>query len=161
VPVGDAVEQACVRLREAGLRITQPRVAILQALAKRFQPASIDQLHEDLASASCDLVTVYRCLAAFQELGLVRRCYFENGTSLYQLQREGDPIYHVVTRDGNVVEQIGPELAAELREAVTKIEDKLKAQGYTGVSHLVEFFANAPRGAAPAVRTAGPVVPKA
>ncbi|MEI6862119.1 MAG: transcriptional repressor, partial [Verrucomicrobiota bacterium] len=91
---GAPVELACARLRTAGLRITQPRIAILQALASRAKPASIEQLHEDLAHTSCDLVTVYRCLAAFQELGLVRRCYFENGTSLYQLSLQGEPTYH-------------------------------------------------------------------
>jgi Fur family ferric uptake transcriptional regulator len=157
---GFAVERACARLREAGLRITQPRVAILEALAMRGAPASIEQLHEDLSQVACDLVTVYRCLAAFQELGLVRRCYFENGTSLYQLHLEGEPVYHVVTREGNTVERIEPALAAEISSVITKVETRLKAQGYTGVSHLVEFFANAPRAAqgAPTVRVATPAV---
>ncbi len=163
--VGVPVERACARLREAGLRITRPRIAILNALAKRGKPASIEQLHEDLANVSCDLVTVYRCLAAFQELGIVRRCYFENGTSLYRLHLEGETVYHVVTREGNVVEQIEPALAAEINTVVTKAEARLKAQGYTNVSHLVEFFANSPRGAhavhaaAPPVRNAAPTLP--
>ncbi len=159
VKTGDPVERACARLRTAGLRITQPRIAILQALANRAKPASIEQLHEDLAHTSCDLVTVYRCLAAFQELGLVRRCYFENGTSLYQLSLEGEPVYHVVTREGNVAEQIDPKLAAEINLVATKVEAGLKAQGYTGVSHLVEFFANAPRAGQSAAhpRTTSPV----
>lgn len=144
---GDQIDRACQRLRAAGLRITQPRIAILTALLNRGKPASIEQLHEDLANVACDLVTVYRCLAAFQELGIVRRCYFENGTSLYQLHLEGEPVYHVVTREGNVVEQIEPGLAAEIKSVVSRVEASLKAQGYTGVSHLVEFFASAPRAA--------------
>lgn len=143
--IGEMVERACTRLRQSGLRITEPRKAILRALARRSQPASIEQLHADLADASCDLVTVYRCLAAFQDLGLVRRSYFESGTSLYQLQLDGGPVYHVVTRDGGVIEQIDAALAAELNITVAKIEEQLKARGYTGVTHLVEFFANAPR----------------
>ncbi len=157
---GGLVERACARLREAGLRITQPRICILQALTKRGKPASIEQLHEDLANVSCDLVTVYRCLAAFQELGLVRRCYFENGTSLYQLSLEGDPVYHVVTREGNVAEQIEPALAAEITAVMAKVESKLKTQGYSGVSHLVEFFANAPRtnNVIPPSRSAAPTL---
>ncbi len=144
---GGSVERACTRLREGGLRITEPRKAILRVLARRTQPATIEQIHADLADSSCDLVTVYRCLAAFQELGLVRRSYFENGTSLYQLQLDGGPVYHVVTRDGGMIEPIDPALAAELKTSVGKVEEQLKALGYTGVSHLVEFFANAPRGA--------------
>jgi Fur family ferric uptake transcriptional regulator len=157
--VGELVDRACVRLREGGLRITEPRKAILRALARRVQPATIEQLHADLADASCDLVTVYRCLAAFQELSLVRRSYFENGTSLYQLQLDGGPVYHVVTRDGGVIEQIDASLAAELNVAVGKVEAQLKTRGYTGVSHLVEFFANAPRGAQAApTRAVSPTV---
>ena len=83
-PTRAALQIACNRLKTAGLRITQPRIAILEALIKRSLPATIEQIHAELASASCDLVTVYRCLAAFEELGLVRRCFFHNGTSLYQ-----------------------------------------------------------------------------
>jgi Fur family ferric uptake transcriptional regulator len=151
-PAGTPVEQACDRLRLAGLRITQPRISILKALASRAKPASIEQIHEDLAHTSCDLVTVYRCLAAFQELGLVRRCYFENGTSLYQLSLESAPVYYVVTREGNVAEQIDPVLAAEISAVTAKIEARLKAQGYTAISHLVEFFADAPRIPPPAAQ---------
>ena len=155
--IGELVDRACVRLREGGLRITEPRKSILRALARRVLPATIEQLHADLADASCDLVTVYRCLAAFQELGLVRRSYFETGTSLYQLQLDGGPVYHVFTRDGGLIVQIEAPLAAELNAAVGKVEAQLKERGYTGVSHLVEFFANAPRGVSAApVRAASP-----
>jgi Fur family ferric uptake transcriptional regulator len=144
---GSPVDQACAMLRAAGLRITQPRIAILQALVKRAKPASIEQLHEDLAGTACDLVTVYRCLAAFQEVGFVRRCYFENGTSLYRLQLDDSPVYHIVSRDGSAVETLDPALSTELRVVVDKVEESLRARGYTEVSHLVEFFANAPRAA--------------
>jgi Fur family ferric uptake transcriptional regulator len=57
------LDLACARLKAAGLRITQPRIAILDALIKRSLPASIEQIHGDLAGSACDLVTVYRCLA--------------------------------------------------------------------------------------------------
>lgn len=139
------VERACSVLREGGLRVTEPRKAILRTLAQRMKPASIEQIHADLAQSSCDLVTVYRCLAAFQELGLVRRSYFENGTSLYQLQIEGNTAYHVISRDGEVIDEIDRELVRELAKAVSRVEEQLKTRGYTGVSHLVEFFANPPR----------------
>lgn len=137
------LQQACSRLKAAGLRITQPRIAILEALIRRSLPASIEQIHGDLATSSastCDLVTVYRCLAAFEELGLVRRCFFHNGTSLYQINLNDSPPYHVVDKTGNTVEPLDTELADELRVALRGIEEKLIARGYTNVSHLVEFF---------------------
>jgi Fur family ferric uptake transcriptional regulator len=140
-----SIDVACARLKAAGLRITQPRVAILEALIKRSAPASIEQIHGDLADAACDLVTVYRCLAAFQEVGLVRLCYFHNGTSLYQINLDNDSPYHVVSKDANEVEELDSESSAELRAVVQRIEENLRAKGYTDVSHLVEFFAQKPK----------------
>lgn len=144
-----SIDVACARLKSAGLRITQPRVAILEALLKRTAPASIEQLHNDLANSACDLVTVYRCLAAFQEVGLVRLCYFHNGTSLYQIALDGDSApYHIVSKDTDEVSELDPESSAELRAVVKRIEEALKSRGYTDVSHLVEFFAQKPKNTA-------------
>lgn len=140
-----AIDIACSRLKSAGLRITQPRVAILEALIKRSQPASIEQIHSDLSNSACDLVTVYRCLAAFQEVGLVRLCYFHNGTSLYQINLSSDNPYHVVSKETNEVDELDAENAAELRSVLSRIEESLRARGYTDVSHLVQFFAQRPK----------------
>lgn len=140
-----AIDVACARLKAAGLRITQPRVAILEALIKRSAPASIEQIHGDLSDSACDLVTVYRCLAAFQEVGLVRLCYFHNGTSLYQINLDNESPYHIVSKDTNEVEELDAENSAELRSVLQRIEENLKARGYTDVSHLVEFFAQKPK----------------
>lgn len=149
-----AIEAACSRLKAAGLRITQPRVAILEALIKRAQPASIEQIHGDLSNSACDLVTVYRCLAAFQEVGLVRLCYFHNGTSLYQINLENESPYHVVSKENNEVEELDAENSAELRTLLARIEESLKARGYTEVSHMVQFFAQKPKFTAPREQTA-------
>ena len=78
----DSLELACRSLRTASMRVTKPRTAILAALINRDSPTSIEQLHQKLAKHSCDLVTVYRCLAAFETIGLVRRSFLHNGTGL-------------------------------------------------------------------------------
>lgn len=140
-----SIDVACSRLKAAGLRITQPRVAILEALIKRAQPASIEQIHGDLANTACDLVTVYRCLAAFQEVGLVRLCYFHNGTSLYQINIDTESPYHILSKETNEVEELDAENAAELRAVLGRIQESLKARGYSEVSHLVQFFAQKPK----------------
>lgn len=149
-----SIDVACSRLKAAGLRITQPRVAILEALIKRAQPASIEQIHGDLANSACDLVTVYRCLAAFQEVGLVRLCYFHNGTSLYQINLENESPYHVVSKETNEVEELDTENATELRAVIERIQESLKARGYSDVSHMVQFFAQKPKFAAQREQTA-------
>jgi Fur family ferric uptake transcriptional regulator len=138
------VEVACVKLKEAGLRITQPRVAILAALIKAGRPTSIDNLHGELGANSCDIVTVYRCMAAFESIGLVRRAFLINGTSLYEINL-GDPNrYHVVCKQTNSVEELDSASAAELRKAVQLVEETLKSKGFTEVGHIVEFFGKSP-----------------
>lgn len=140
-----ALDFATARLKSAGLRITQPRLAILAALSNRPQPTSIEQIHEIVGPDACDLVTIYRCMAAFEEIGLVRRAFFHNGTSLYEINL-GQPMhYHVVCKATNNVEELDGETSAELHTALAKIEDKLRARGYAGVGHIVEFFGVAPQ----------------
>jgi Fur family ferric uptake transcriptional regulator len=145
------IQLACARLRAAGLRITQPRIAILAALIKRGQPTTIEQIHADLDPGSCDLVTVYRCLSAFEDIGLVRRSFFHNGTSLYAMSLGDEDPYHVICKETNAVQEIDPATTADLRRNVHQIEELLKSRGYNNVTHVVEFFGLAPqaRGSAP------------
>ena len=131
---------ACARLKAAGLRITQPRIAIISALIARGQPTTIEQIHADLDSGSCDLVTVYRCLSAFENIGLVRRSFYHNGTSLYALSLDETHPYHVICKETNRVQEIDPATTVELRRNVQQIEEILKARGYNNVTHVVEFF---------------------
>ncbi len=139
------IDVACARLRSAGLRITQPRIAILAALIKRGQPTTIEQIHADLEAGSCDLVTVYRCLSAFEDIGLVRRSFFHNGTSLYAMSLGDEHPYHVICKETNAVQEIDPATTAELRRNVQQIEELLKSRGYNNVTHVVEFFGLAPQ----------------
>lgn len=135
------LELACSRLKSAGLRITQPRIAIIEALLRHDEPITIEKLHGDLTKVRCDLVTVYRCLAAFEELGLVRRCFLHNGTALFQISLDPEPAYHVVSPTSGEINTLPPALTAELTEALSLVTARLDAAGYQGVTPLVEFFA--------------------
>lgn len=133
----ESIDLACARLKSAGLRITQPRLAILEALIHRNSPASIEQLHHDLATDLCDLVTVYRCLAVFEELGLVRRCYFHNGTSLFEINLNDSSHYHVVCQSCGKSERI----ELPLMEGLVLM---LRERGYDQLTHMVQFFGVCP-----------------
>ncbi len=150
---------ACGRLRGAGLRITQPRIAIINALIARAQPISIEQIHADLNNKSCDLVTVYRCLAAFEDIGLVRRSFYHNGTSLYQLSDGKATVYHVVAKDTQEIRDLDADTSARLAAAIQVVEDQLKAEGYQNVTHVLEFFAKSPASSSSRVRVAQEQVP--
>ena len=150
-----AVELATAKLKSAGLRITQPRLAILAALSKRAQPTSIEHLHDDVGADNCDLVTVYRCMAAFEDIGLVRRAFFHNGTALYEITLGQPTRYHVVCKTSNRVDELDAETSDEHRRAIEGVQKKLRSLGYGEVGHIVEFFGVAPQN----TRTAAPVMP--
>ena len=145
------LEAACARLRACGLRVTEPRIAILAALISRSEPGSIEQIHAQVGSGQCDLVTVYRCIAAFEEIGLVRRGYFLDGACLYEIDTGGPAQYHVVCRQTHQVQPVDPAAAGALAAALHRVEESLRAKGFTEVGHIVEFFGTPPAaGAGPA-----------
>lgn len=144
--VADPLAYSTAKLKAAGLRITQPRLSILQALAKQPQPISTEALHQLLGSEGCDLVTVYRCLSAFEDIGLVRRSFLHSGTALYEIDL-GQPIrYRVVCKATNQVQELDAETSAELGHSLRQIEEKLRARGFEDIGHIVEFFGKAPQG---------------
>lgn len=120
-------------LRQSGLRITRPRRALLQALLARRQPATIEDLHRDLDPGLCDLATVYRCLAAFEKLHLVRRCHFHDGTSLYEIELGPEHHHHIVCTSCQKVEALD-------FCVVEGLERLVRERGYRNVSHMLEFF---------------------
>ncbi len=138
------VELATARLRSAGLRITQPRIAILTVLSRREQPISIEQIHGLVGPANCDLVTVYRCMTAFEEIGLVRRAFFHDGTALYEMALGRPARYHVVCKRTNQVMELDVATAEAVRRAVEAVEADLTARGFTHLGHIVEFFGISP-----------------
>jgi Fur family ferric uptake transcriptional regulator len=82
-------------------------------------------------------VTVYRCLAVFEELGLVRRCFFHNGAGLYEINLNDSHHYHVVCRSCGKVERIDISIT-------DSVERMLRERGYEQVTHMVEFFGVCP-----------------
>src|SRR5450432_2399089 len=89
------LDEARDRIRNAQMRITKPRIAIIQSLIEHEGPVSIERIHQDIGASVCDLVTVYRCLSAFENLGMVRRSYLHNGTCLYELTLGNQQYYHI------------------------------------------------------------------
>lgn len=128
---------ACSRMRTAGMRVTKPRVALVEVLLKQDGPVSIERLHQAVGTKSCDLVTIYRCLAAFESLGLVRRSYLHNGTCLYELTHGSARRYHIVCKECGKTDPVDYTLTEET-------EQKLQDKGYAQISHVLEFFGVCP-----------------
>lgn len=128
-----ALGEACSRIRTAGMRVTKPRVALVENLLKLDGPASIERIHQLVGSKSCDLVTIYRCLAAFEDLGLVRRSYLHNGTCLYEHTIGIARHYHIICKTCGKTDHVDYNLP-------DGVEQRLQDKGYAQISHVVEFF---------------------
>lgn len=96
-------------LRKAGLKVTLPRVKILQILeatSKQEVHMSAEDVYRALLEANEDvgLATVYRVLTQFETAGLVERHNFESGHSVFELATEEHHDHMVCVDTGEVVE---------------------------------------------------------
>lgn len=68
-------ESAVAQLKRTGLRITGPRLRVIQALGGSHRALTANQIHESVVGVGSrvDLVTVYRVLQTLLEVGLVHR----------------------------------------------------------------------------------------
>jgi Fur family ferric uptake transcriptional regulator len=112
-------------------------VAIIEALEKSGRPVTIERIHQDIGEDVCDLVTIYRCLIAFEEIGIVQRSYQHTGTCLYELTLSQSRHYHIVCKSCNQTDRID-------YHSIEGMERMLAERGYTQVSHLLEFFGVCP-----------------
>ena len=94
-------------LRKAGLKVTMPRLKILEIFEKsRQRHLSAEDMYKELLDAGEDigLATVYRVLTQFESAGLVTRHNFEGGHSVFELD-DGDHHDHMVcVETGDVIE---------------------------------------------------------
>ncbi len=95
-------------LRRAGLKVTGPRIKILQMLEHNAQRhLSAEDVYRNLLESGEDvgLATVYRVLTQFESAGLVIRHNFDGGYAVFELSRDNEHHDHMVcTETGKVVE---------------------------------------------------------
>lgn len=94
-------------LRKAGLKVTLPRMKILDILgAAEPRHMSAEDIYRRLLESHEDigLATVYRVLTQFETAGLVTRHHFEGATAVFELN-EGEHHDHIVCMDCGKVEE--------------------------------------------------------
>lgn len=108
-------------LRKAGLKVTLPRVKILQMLDSTEQRhMSAEDVYKALMEAGEDvgLATVYRVLTQFEAAGLVVRHNFDGGHAVFELS-DGEHHDHMVCVDsGEVIEFIDVEIEKRQKQIV-------------------------------------------
>jgi len=123
-------------LRDAGLKVTVPRLKILELLEKADEHHfSAEDVYKLLLQAGEDigLATVYRVLTQFETAGLVVRHNFDGGHSVFELAR-GDHHDHMLNvKTGEIFEFHNEEIERLQREIV-------EANGFELVDHSLVLY---------------------
>jgi Fur family ferric uptake transcriptional regulator len=127
-----------LELRKAGLKVTLPRLKILQILEAAegtAQHFSAEDVYMALRAAGEEvgLATVYRVLTQFQSAGLVERHNFEAGHSVFELAKGEHHDHMVCLGSGEVVEFSDPFIEQRQREIAAE-------HGYELVEHSLVLY---------------------
>ncbi len=109
-------------LRKVGLKVTLPRLKILEILESATQHhLSAEDIYKKLLESGDDigLATVYRVLTQFEVASLVTRHNFEGGHSVFELDGGQHHDHMVCVETGDVIEFINEEIEA-LQRSVAK-----------------------------------------
>jgi Fur family ferric uptake transcriptional regulator len=130
-------------LRKAGLKVTHPRLRILEILeVADGRHLSAEDIYRNLIDSSEDigLATVYRVLTQFEAAGLVMKHHFEGGQAVYELDRGGHHDHMVCVDTGKVIEFYSPEIERLQKD----IADK---HGYVIEDHSLVIYVRPKPGA--------------
>ena len=109
-------------LRKAGLKVTLPRLKILDILeGSTPRHMSAKDIYKRLIDSREDigLATVYRVLTQFETAGLVTRHHFEDGLAVFELN-QGAHHDHIVCLDCGRVEEFVDNGIEERQHAVAE-----------------------------------------
>lgn len=130
-------------LRKAGLKVTHPRLRILEILeSAEGKHLSAEDIYRNLIDSSEDigLATVYRVLTQFEAAGLVIKHHFEGGQAVYELDRGSHHDHMVCVDTGKVIEFYSPEI-----EKLQK--DIAEQHGYVIEDHSLVLYVRPKKGA--------------
>lgn len=110
------------QLKDAGLKITLPRIKVLQILEQsRNHHLSAEAVYKALLESGEDvgLATVYRVLTQFEAAGLVARHNFEGGHSVFELS-QGEHHDHLVCVKCGRVEEFVDEVIEQRQKTIAE-----------------------------------------
>lgn len=128
-------------LKQAGLKVTLPRMRILDMLHERQdQHMSAEDIYKLLLDSDDDigLATVYRVLTQFEAAGLIKRHNFEGGQAVFELD-EGGHHDHIVCVDCGRIEEFCDPLIEKQQQAVSK------RLGFRLADHSLILYCNCSR----------------
>ncbi|MCH8274461.1 MAG: transcriptional repressor [Armatimonadetes bacterium] len=132
----DFEKRGIERLRYRGMRITRPRTMVLRVLGETRRPLGAYQIRDRVRErgGSIDVVSVYRILAALEDVGLAHRVGGTDGCVACTASRSGPhPAEYLICADCGCVEEVPiPQPAlAEIGMAASRL-------GFQGRSTRIE-----------------------
>jgi Fur family ferric uptake transcriptional regulator len=126
-------------LRKAGLKVTHPRMRILEILeASDGKHMTAEDIYRRLLDHHDDigLATVYRVLTQFEAASLVSKHNFEGGQAVYEIDRGKHHDHMVDVDSGKVTEFVSEEIERLQREVADK-------HGYVIEDHSLVLYVRA------------------
>ena len=123
-------------LKKAGLKVTLPRLRILELLESSESPhLSAEDIYRQLINAGEEvgLATVYRVLTQFEQAGICIRHNFEEGHGVYELT----PAHH---HDHMVCVETGDIIEFSCEDIERFQEEVAKEKGYEIVDHSMVLY---------------------
>lgn len=124
------------KLRQAGLKVTLPRIKVLEVLkTAKGNHLSAEDVYKSLLDAREDvgLATVYRVLTQFESAGLVSKHNFDGGHAVFELSRPDHHDHMVCVETGEVIEFMD--------ESIEKLQKEIADKhGYEIVDHDLVFY---------------------
>lgn len=108
------------QLKEAGLKITAPRIKVLHILEQSSEHhLSAEDVYKGLLELGEDvgLATVYRVLTQFEAAGIVHRHHFEGGFAVFELTRP-EHHDHLVCLKCGCVEEFVDEIIEQRQQLI-------------------------------------------
>ena len=128
----DEIEQ----LKSVGLKITLPRLKILQLLERTPERhMSAEDVFKTLIESGeeVSLATVYRVLTQFENAGLIDKHNFEGGYAVYEKRTHAHHDHVVCVKCGHVEEFLDPIIESRL-------EDMAQHMGFKITDHALNIY---------------------
>ena len=123
-------------LRKVGLKVTLPRMKILEILENSTRPhLSAEDIYRVLLESEEEigLATIYRVLTQFEGAGLVIRHHFEGGQAVFELDRGKHHDHLICIKCGKIVEFVN----SAIEEQQVKIAER---EGFKITDHSLTIY---------------------
>ena len=128
----NAIEEKC---KIKGVRLTDQRKIIAQAMANATDHPDVDELHKRVTAVDkkISIATVYRTVKLFEEAGIVEKHDFKGGKARYEQSPDEHHDHLIDINSGEIIEFVDKE--------IEKLQNNVaKKLGYKLVDHKLELY---------------------